>query len=137
MPERSAADDELVLSTPIADPASMRRFDESENQQPADLDFMNEYARNLYIKECQTLLDRINKLIPEDQPKLFLPNLKFNRSIGDFANQPYDLQGNLLPAGEFPAYLETQLPNAADKEMLKGLLKGHEWIAERELKAGA
>lgn len=110
------------------------RFDESENQQPADLDFMNEYARNLYIKECQGLLDRINKVVPEDQPKLFLPDLKFNRSIGDFANQPYDLQGKLMPAEQFPAYLEAQLPNAADKEMLNGLLKGHEWIAERELK---
>jgi benzoyl-CoA 2,3-epoxidase subunit B len=113
------------------------RYDEGENQQPANLEFMNESARNLYIKECQGLLDRINKLIAEGQPKLFLPDLKFNRRIGDFANQPYDLQGNLLPAEQFPAYLEAHTPTEADKARLKDLMKGNAWIAERELKAGA
>lgn len=113
------------------------RYDEGETDQPADLEFMNEYARGLYIKECQNLLDRINKLIPDEQPKLFLPNVKFNRKIGDNANQPYDLYGNLMPAEQFSAYLVEHTPNAADKFLLNDLLKGSDWLAERELKASA
>ncbi|HEX2914854.1 MAG TPA: hypothetical protein VH186_28940, partial [Chloroflexia bacterium] len=89
----------------------------------------------LYYKECQALLDRINKLIPEDQTKLFLPDIKFNRKIGDNANQPYDLNGELMPAEQFPAYLAKHTPGAEDKELLKELLKGGDWLAERELKA--
>ncbi len=112
------------------------RFNEGETDEPADLEFMNEHARNLYIAESQGLLDRLNKLIPEEQPKLFLPHLNFNRRIGGAANQPYDLQGELVPAEKFDAYLETNLPNAADKALLTELTKNDDWLAAREVKAG-
>jgi benzoyl-CoA 2,3-dioxygenase component B len=109
------------------------RFDEAENSQPADLDALNEYARSLYMKESQMLLDRINKLVPEDQPKLFLPDEKFNRKIGQAANQSYDVYGNLMPAEKFADYMAANLPNAADKALLTDLTKESDWIAAREV----
>jgi len=110
------------------------RFDEGASDTPADLEFMNEYARNLYIKECEGLLERINKLLSEGQPQLFLPDTKFNRRIGGAANQPYDLHGQLMVAEQFPAYLEAHTPNVADKILVAQLTKTNDWIMERELK---
>ncbi len=111
------------------------RFNEGTNQEEANLEFMNEHARNLYIAECQALIDRINKLIPEGQPLLFMPHVSFNRRIGSASNQPYDLQGNLMPAEQFPAYLEASLPSIADKAQFAELSNNPDWISGRELKA--
>jgi len=111
------------------------RYNEGETDEAANLEFMNEHARNLYIAESQALLDRINKLVPEDQPKLFLPHLSFNRKIGGAANQPYDVQGQLMPVEKFADYLDANLPNAADKAVIANITKDGSWLAERELKA--
>ena len=111
------------------------RFNEGQTDEPADLEHMNEHARNLYYLESQMLLDRLNKLIPEDQPKLFLPHLHFNRKIGGAANQTYDVYGNLLPAEQFSGYLAANLPGPADKAALADIMKDNDWIQMREVKA--
>jgi benzoyl-CoA 2,3-epoxidase subunit B len=108
------------------------RFDEGENQNPANLEELNEYARSLFVAECQGLIDRINKLIPEEQPKLFLSSISFNRRIGGFANQPYDLFGNLMPAEQFQAYVAANLPTNEDRAVLARIFKEGDWIARRD-----
>lgn len=111
------------------------RFNEGETDEAANLEFMNEHARNLYLAECNALLERINVLIPAEQPKLFMPDIKFNRNIGQAAKQPYDLHGQLMEADKFPAYLAAHTPSAADLALLADLTKENDWILERELKA--
>lgn len=111
------------------------RFNEGETSEEVNLEGLNEHARNLYIAESQGLLDRINKLIPEDQPRLFLPHLDFNRKIGLAANQPYNVHGQLIPIEQFPAYLAANLPGEVDKAILADLTKENDWIAPREVKA--
>ncbi len=111
-------------------------FNEGEIEQEADPEHMNEHARALFRAECQRLLDRINLSVAEDQPRLFLPDLKFNRQIGDYARQPYDMEGNVLPAEQFGAYLEANLPGPADKARLNELFKNPNWLSARELKTG-
>ncbi len=109
------------------------RFNEGETNEEVNPDFMNEHARNLFMAECKGLLERLNKNIPEEQPKLFLPDIKFNRRIGTAANQPYDIHGNLMPADKFPAYMEANIPSAEDKVILTQLFK-QDWIAPKDLK---
>jgi benzoyl-CoA 2,3-epoxidase subunit B len=110
------------------------RFNEGETDTEANPEHLNESARELYFQECQGLLDRINTLIPEDQPKLYLPDVKFNRGIGDYARQPYDVYGNKLSANEFDGYLAKMLPSDADRMKLESLFS-HQWIQPRDLKA--
>src|SRR3990172_9314895 len=54
------------------------RYDEHEAKEPAAKDRLNDLARNLYLDECQKLVEQLNALILEGQPKLYAPDLKFN-----------------------------------------------------------
>lgn len=111
------------------------RFNEGETDTEADPEHLNEAARQLYMAECQALIERTNLSVPEGQPKLYLPDVKFNRQIGDFARQPYDVKGNKLGAEEFPAYLASKLPGATDQQILAGLFKENNWIMPRDPKS--
>src|SRR5262249_37502525 len=57
------------------------RFDEHRWSEPADKSALNEHSRGLYVEEVRTLVEQLNRLVPEGQPKLSAPNVKFNRSI--------------------------------------------------------
>lgn len=108
------------------------RFDERENPHDADQGRLNELARELYRQECQRLVDRLNTHIPEQERRLKLPDLKFNRHIGQYAHQHYDVDGNEISAGRYPAYLESVLPSKADHTLLHDVMKEPDWIELRE-----
>lgn len=59
------------------------RFDEDVAEHPADRNHLNEEARAFYAREVQDLVDALNNLIPEGQPRLYLPDAKFNRTLGE------------------------------------------------------
>jgi len=107
------------------------RYLEGPNAPPLDKEHLNEEARGYYIQECQRLLDDLNRFIPDPSQHLFLPSVRFNRRIGQYANQPYDLQGNLMPLEQFPAYLASVLPTEADKAALAQICKEPDWIAPK------
>ena len=107
------------------------RFNEGETAEPADRQRLNEAARELYVQEITKLTNDLNRLIPEDQPKLYVPDLKFNRTIGDYAKQRFDVQGNPLPADGYDAYLAQVLPNETDRAQLAQIFKTNDWIAPR------
>ncbi len=107
------------------------RFDENPAA-PADRTHLNEAARAGYIAECERLVADLNRSVPAGQPPLRLPDSRFNRRIGQFANQPYDLDGNLLEAERFPAYLASVLPNDEDQRLLAGVFSAGEWVQARE-----
>src|SRR6201998_4038424 len=67
------------------------RFSEHSWDEPADKGRLNEQSRVLYHKEVTTLIDQLNKLVPEGEPKLYAPDLRFNRSIGDDRGQTYSV----------------------------------------------
>jgi len=52
------------------------------------------------------------------QPKLYVPDLKFNRHIGEFANQRYTATGELLGAEKFAEYMKEMLPQAEDIKLV-------------------
>jgi hypothetical protein len=57
----------------------------------------------------------LNKVLPDDGPKLTLTDPRFNRKIGPYKDQPYDGP--------------EQLPSAEDERTLQRLFKRSDWIA--------
>jgi hypothetical protein len=74
---------------------------------PADKSKLNDLARS-YLAECAKLIDQLNQLVPEGQPKLYAPHLKFNRSI-EHVGKTYSVTGELL--SQKP---KKHLPEASD-----------------------
>jgi benzoyl-CoA 2,3-epoxidase subunit B len=108
------------------------RYDERARGQEADKERLNEAARELYRQECQKLTESLNKAIPEDQPKLRVPDLKFNRQIGQYAGQHCNVRGEPLTEEEFEKYLPTVLPSAEDDKVLESIFKEKGWIVPKK-----
>jgi benzoyl-CoA 2,3-dioxygenase component B len=108
------------------------RYNEGDAREPADKERLNEAARELYHQEAQKLTASLNKLIPEGQPKLVVPDLKFNRQIGEHKGKRYSVEGEPLTAEEYENYLPTVFPSEADKEVLRSILKEKDWIAPKK-----
>ena len=108
------------------------RYDEPRAPAEVDLGKMNEHSRKLYYEECLQLIEQINKNVPAGQPRLYVPDLKFNRHIGEFADQPYSVTGELLDARTFDAYLKGVLPQPEDVKLV-GEIQDTEkqWIAPK------
>jgi len=104
------------------------RYDEGKTDVPADRDRLNELAREHYLNEVQGLMEALNKGIAADQPKLTLPDLKFHRSIGEFAGNTYSIHGDLLAPEAYEKHLEEVLPNAADQALLADITKDPGWV---------
>ncbi len=99
---------------------------------PTDRKTLNETARAAYLVECQKLVDDLNKLVAAGQPPLRLPDVRFNRRIGRYANQPYDVDGNLMSEEEFPAYLASVLPTEQDARALDAIFAAGDWVLARD-----
>ena len=108
------------------------RFDEHSNPGEADKEHLNEHSRNLYKQECEQLVAQLNKLIPDDQPKLYVPDLKFDRRIGDFAHQPYSITGERLNPEDYKKHCQEVLPNESDMAQLATIFKEGGWVAEKK-----
>ncbi len=108
------------------------RYDERAAGVGADKEHLNEAARELYHQEVKKLTDSLNKLIPEDQPKLLVPDLKFHRRIGQYAGKGYNLYGEPMTAEEFEKYLPTLLPAEEDDRVLESIFKEKGWIVPKK-----
>jgi len=108
------------------------RYDEHQARHEADLAEMNEHNRYLYHLECKQLVDQLNKNIPAGQTKLYVPDLKFNRHIGEFADQPYNVAGELLSAKEYEQHLKEMLPQPEDVKLVNDIQANEpKWIAPK------
>jgi benzoyl-CoA 2,3-dioxygenase component B len=108
------------------------RYDEARQTAEPDKAHLNELSRDLYRQEVLGLLDSINKLIPADAPRLTAPDLKFHRSIGEFVGGTYSVTGEKLSPEAYEKPLAETLPTAADKTLIRDLMKEPGWIAPRE-----
>jgi len=110
------------------------RYDERKNEGPADRNKLNEESRMLYYKEICKDMERISRDRLEGQPDIKIPDPKFNRSIGDYANKNYTTEGeewNEETMGSYEEYLDMVLPNDESEKMLDEYFK-EEWIQYRE-----
>ena len=108
------------------------RFDERTNPQPANAGRLNEAARELYRQEVQGLIDRLNTYIPDDAQKLMIPNVKFNRRIGEFKGQCFTVDGEPIAREKYKEYVASVMPTAEDRELLRGIFKENDWIQSKK-----
>ena len=108
------------------------RYNERDARETADKEHLNEASRELYRDEVQKLTDSLNKLISEDQPKLVVPHLSFNRQIGEHRGKLCTVAGEPLSAEQYQGYLPTVLPSEADKETLRSIMKEKDWIVPKK-----
>lgn len=106
------------------------RYDEHDAKVPAEKNRLNDLARQHYLAECQKLIEGLNQFIPEGQPRLFSPDLKFNRSIGEPAGKLYSVTGQLLSSEEYQKHLADALPTSEDERHLGEIFKEKDWVLQ-------
>jgi benzoyl-CoA 2,3-dioxygenase component B len=110
------------------------RYDEPQNQVEPDLDDLNDYNRSLYQKEVAGLIERFNSVLRAGEPKLYAPDIKFNRAIGKYAGQKFHAKtGEPLDDKAYEQHVQDYLPSAEDKKLLLEIIANEKsWIAEKE-----
>jgi hypothetical protein len=109
------------------------RYDEPKNEKPPDLDDLNDYNRNLYRDEVAGLIERFNNSLKPGEPKLYAPDIKFNRAIGRWAGQKFHAQtGESLDNRAYEQHLKDYMPSAEDRKLLLDIIDTEKkWIAEK------
>src|SRR5262249_37496050 len=84
-----------------------------------------------YRDEVAGLIARFNAVLKPGEPKLYAPDIKFNRMIGRWANQKFHPQdGRPIEDKEYDRMLGQFLPTAGDRELLLETIAGEKkWIA--------
>lgn len=106
------------------------RYDEHAAKEPTAKNRLNELARSHFLAECQRLVEGLNQYISGSQPRLFVPDLKFRRSIGEFAGKTYSARGESLPAEEYQTHLNEVLPTPEDERILDKIFMDKGWVAQ-------
>jgi len=109
------------------------RYDEHEAKVPAEKDKLNDLAREHYMAECQKLIDQLNQLVPDGQSKLYAPDLRFNRSIGEYMGKTYSVTGELLSPDTYRKHVADVLPTPADEELLNTIMEEKDWVQQIQM----
>ncbi len=109
------------------------RYDEHEATVPAEKDKLNDLAREHYMAECQKLIDQLNRLVPDGQAKLYAPDLRFNRSIGEYIGKTYSVTGDLLSPDAYKKHVAQVLPTSEDEELLNNIIKQKDWVQQIQM----
>ena len=61
-----------------------------------------------------------------------MPDLKFNRHIGEFANQPYSVTGELLSPEKYAEHVKEVLPQEDDVKLVMDIQSTEpKWVAPK------
>jgi len=85
---------------------------------------LNEVLRGEYVKDCEKGLARWNKTLAEEGlgERLYLPNVRFHRHVGESAGQYFDIEGNLVAKEYFDQRKSDWLPSMEDREYVRSLM---------------
>jgi hypothetical protein len=80
------------------------------------------------------LIERFNTVLKPGEPKLYAPDIKFNRMIGKWAGQKYHPQtGVAMEEKEYDQLFSTFMPTAQDKQLLLDIIANEsKWIVPKE-----
>lgn len=86
---------------------------------------LNEVLRGEYVKDCEKGLARWNKALTDEglSQRLYLPNIRFHRHVGEYAGHQFDIEGNLITKEQFEAMKDEWLPTIEDREYVRSLMK--------------
>lgn len=104
------------------------RFNEEEAGALKDPEGVNQTARELYFKEVTGLVEFLNNEVPQEKPKLHVPDMKFRRGIGEYKGQRFSVKGELLDEQRYTDHLEEVLPAQKDRDELQRIMKEKDWI---------
>jgi benzoyl-CoA 2,3-dioxygenase component B len=99
---------------------------------------MNALLLDAYVADCTRIVARWNRTLEGLglSGRIKLPSVRFNRNIGLYAGQPFDIDGNLLAAGEMAKRRSEWLPSEADQRYVASCMgrvtergKFANWIA--------
>lgn len=108
------------------------RFDEHKWDAPADRGRLNEVSRGLYHDEVKALIEQLNRLVPEGEPRLYAPDLKFNRAIGEHKDGRFHaVTGEPLSPEAYSAHRTEALPTPEDAAVLQRVFADPSWIAPK------
>src|SRR5688500_12715152 len=118
-PDESQYEDHVLRN------ASFKLLTPEGEQEVPMLNALNEVMRESYLKDCEIGLKRWNRLIERAGSafRLTLPSSRFRRSIGAWAGQPVDPQGNLLSKELYEERLGDWIPSEADRVFVHSLMK--------------
>lgn len=107
------------------------RVDELDvTEQAADREHLNERARQQFYDECAKTVERVNAVNAAPTP-VTMPDIRFNRHIGEYSEQYWSTDGRRLSAQEWEAYAPTALPGKEDEARLNEYFKNSAWIAPK------
>jgi benzoyl-CoA 2,3-dioxygenase component B len=103
----------------------MALFTPEGEQQVPMLNALNEVMRESYLKDCEIGLKRWNRQIERAgfNLRLSLPSSRFRRTIGAWAGQPADPQGNLISKEEYEKKLPGWIPSESDRAFVHSLMQ--------------
>ena len=85
---------------------------------------LNEVLRGEYVRDCEKGLARWNKALADEGigERLYLPNVRFHRHVGEYAGQYFDIEGNLVSKEYFEQRKSDWLPSREDREYVRSLM---------------
>src|SRR6185503_4470207 len=85
---------------------------------------LNEVLRTEYVKDCEKGLARWNKVLNDAgmSERLYLPNPRFHRHVGEYAGHYFDIHGTLISKEEFVKHESEWLPTREDREYVQSLM---------------
>jgi benzoyl-CoA 2,3-dioxygenase component B len=85
---------------------------------------LNEVLRGEYVRDCEKGLARWNKALADEGigERLYLPNVRFHRHVGEYAGQYFDIEGNLVSKEYFEQRKSDWLPSVEDREYVRSLM---------------
>src|SRR5258708_38928177 len=86
---------------------------------------LNEVLRGEYVKDCEKGLARWNRALADEgvSDRLFLPNIRFHRHVGEYAGHSFDVEGNLISKEEFEKRKSQWLPSIEDRAYVRSLMQ--------------
>ncbi|MCA8940505.1 MAG: hypothetical protein KDB07_11885, partial [Planctomycetes bacterium] len=113
------------------------RFDEKKQADKTGFDRkdINDHNRNLYWDEVSAILNKLNGVIAETgrEEKLIMPDIKFHRSIGRYADAKHTVDGQEFSGDDYDAYLKSVMPDEKVEQEIADIAKDNDWIADKKL----
>jgi benzoyl-CoA 2,3-epoxidase subunit B len=85
---------------------------------------MNEVLRDEYVGDCEETVRRWNKVLEAEGrgERLYLPNRRFNRRVGEYAERRFSPQGEPIGEHDWTTRRDEWLPTRADLDFVKSLM---------------
>src|SRR5579864_2858892 len=106
------------------------RTEEDKEENDADKEALNNYARQQYYDEISKIVKQINAILPGEE-KLYVADIRFNRKIGEFAGKRYAVDGRTLDSDLYEEHLREVLPTEEDEKALLEYFKREDWLEAR------